>query len=147
MQYFRIMEIPACKMVSSGIGTFEDGTMDRFDRWFSTLPADTWPKDYLYNVGEKFCWLYRWQEGMEVPAAFEVVDFPGGLYAVTTDVDGRTDFDEMNREVRAFLAAHGLEMDGTRPWLGNVITPERAKKILGYCQMDYYIPVTQADKK
>ncbi len=143
MQGIRIIALPYCKMVASGTGMFGEGKLERFDSWFSTFPVDTYPRDYLYSTEGGFCWLYRWSEGMQVPAEFEIVDFCGGLYAVATDKDGQTDFAALNKEVQLFLEEHGLEGDPTRPWLGNVITPECAKKVLGYCQMDYYIPVRE----
>ncbi len=141
MQGIRIMKMPDCKMVSSGIGMFEDEKFERFDRWFSSLPDDMYPRDYLYNIGEKFCWLYRWNEGMSVPEEFEIVDFQGGLYTVATDIDSCTDFEALRQEIRCFLDTYGLAFDHARPWLGNIITPKLAKELLGYCQMDYYVPI------
>ena len=48
MQYVRIFEIPDCKMVSSGIGMFGDGVLEKFDDWFSKLPRGIYPKDFLF---------------------------------------------------------------------------------------------------
>ncbi len=146
MQGIRIYEIPDCRMVSSGIGMFGQERFDRFCAWFSGQPRGPFPKDYLFWDGEwgvsgGFHWLYQYEEGMEVPEEFDIIDFQGGLYAVATDIDGRTDTEAMAREVDAFLAAHGFERDGERPELGNIITPPAAAKALGYEQMDYYTPI------
>ena len=43
MQPIRIIEIPDCKMVSSGIGMFGQEKFDRFDKWFSSLPETMHP--------------------------------------------------------------------------------------------------------
>lgn len=141
MQGIRILEIPDCKMVSSGIGMFGQEKFDRFDKWFSSLPTDTYSKDYLYSTDEGFCWLYRYSEGMEVPEEFEIVDFRGGLYAVATDIDQHTDTGALSSETEQFVQKYGMEFDPTRPWMGNVITPPSAQELLGYEQMDYFIPI------
>lgn len=143
MQGIRIYEIPACKMVSSGVGMFGEEKLERFDQWFSTLPRGIFPRDFLFwdAAAGGFQWLYQYEEGMQVPSEFQVIDFQGGLYAVATDVDQNTDEAAMAAGVDQFLQAHGLERDLSRPQLGNVITSPRAEKILGFLQMDYYIPV------
>ena len=143
MQSVRIVEFPDCRMVSSGTGMFGDGVLERFDEWLSMLPRSIWPRDFLMWDEEKrgFRWLYLHEEGLDVPADFSVIDFPGGLYAVTTGIDQQTDVDEMRRQMECFLAQNGLKRDETRPDLGNVITSLRAREILGYEQMDYYTPV------
>ena len=81
------------------------------------------------------------KKGWPVPEEFEVIGFLGGLYAVATDIDQKTDTGRMKKEVDAFLQENGLERDEARVELGNVITSPAAQKILGYEQMDYYFPV------
>lgn len=66
---------------------------------------------------------------------------PGGLYAVVTDIDQKTDVASMKAEVDQFLSENGLERDPSRLELGNIITSPLAHEILGYEQMDYYTPV------
>lgn len=78
---------------------------------------------------------------MTVPPELEIVDFQGGLYAVATDIDQKTDKDHMNAEVDKFLSENGLERDPSRPELGNIITSPLVQKIMGYEQMDYYTPI------
>lgn len=78
---------------------------------------------------------------MEVPADFEIIDFKGGLYAVTTGIDQQTDWDTMNAEIDQFLSENGFERDFSRVQLGNVITSPLARQIMGYNQMDYYTPI------
>ena len=141
MQRVRIYEMPDCQMVSSGVGTFGEEKFDRFDAWFSAQKRGLFPRDFLFSVGDRFHWLYLYEDGMTVPDEFEIIDFPGGLYAVTTDIDQQTDFDAMNTEVEAFLAAHGFERDRSRPMLGNVITSPLARDTMGFEQMDYYTPI------
>lgn len=73
----------------------------------------------------------------------DIVDFKGGLYAVTTDIDQQTDIDAMDRELHEFLIKNGFEKDEGRPRMGNIITPDSAYEVLRYQQMDYYMPVKE----
>ncbi len=145
MERVRIYEMPDCKMASSGIGMFGEQNFEQFNRWFSALPRDLFPKDFLFWDGDYsdrggFHWLYRYEDGMEVPEAFSVIDFKGGLYAVITGIDGQ-DNGEEQAEIKRFLEEYGFERDDSRPELGNVITPPQAADVLGYFQMDYYTPI------
>ena len=141
MQRIRIYEMPPCKMVSSGKGMFGEGNFPLFEEWFSSQKRSLFPKDFLYGEEDGFVWLYLYEDGMTVPPELEIIDFQGGLYAVATDIDQRTDKDRINAEMEQFLGENGFERDTSRPELGNIITSPLAQKILGYEQMDYYIPV------
>ena len=143
MQSVRIVELPACRMVSSGAGMFGQEKFDRFMAWMEAQERDIFPCDFLYFDAAQngFVWLYRFREGMTTPDTFEIIDFSGGLYAVATDIDQRTDVDLMKFEVNVFLGENGLERDPSRPEMGQIITSPAAKAILGYEQMDYYTPV------
>jgi len=140
MQAIRIIEITDCKMVSSGIGTFGEEKFDRFDKWFSSLPETMHPRDFLYQHGSGYHWMYMYDESMDVPEEFDVIDFKGGLYAVATDIDRHTKMRPMQKAVDKFLKANGLVRDNNRPWLGNIISHRLAQRVMGYAQMDYYMP-------
>ncbi len=146
MQKVGIYEIPDCKMVSSGVGMFGDGILERFDEWFSTLSRGIYPKDFLFwdcscTAKQGFNWICLYEDGMSVPEIFPIIDFKGGLYAVTTDIDQQTNMDAMNSEIDIFLKNNGFERDQSRPNLGNIITTPRAKEVLGYEQMNYWTPI------
>ncbi|MEA4823196.1 MAG: AraC family transcriptional regulator [Clostridiaceae bacterium] len=128
-------------MVSSGTGLFGEEKFDQFNNWFSSLPQSMYPKDFLYWDGKGLCWLYLYDEKMNVPSAFEIVDFEGGLYSVATDIDQKTNMNAMKTAVDQFLDENGFTRDDSRFELGNIITSPKAKEILGCCQMDYYTPV------
>ena len=53
----------------------------------------------------------------------------------------------MNTEMDQFLEENGFERDSSRPELGNIITSPLAQKIMGYEQMDYYIPIQEKIRK
>lgn len=141
----RIYEIPACQMVASRPGLFGDGKLEEFSAWFSRLPRPIHPKDFLTsdNEGKGFVWLYIYSEGMEVPDSFEIIDFPGGLYAVASGIDAdTTDYANAHKAISSFiLEKECFELDPSRTELGNVITPPSVKKAMGYEQMDYWVPI------
>jgi len=151
METVRIYEIPDCKMVTSGVGMFGEDKFDRFAHWFASIPQSMFPRDFLGDGGPNFpgslCWYYMYEEGMDVPDDFEIVGFKGGLYAVMTDIDQQTDVEALNKIRDEFLASHGFEFDGSRPELGNIITPTSAREVLGYEQMDYYTPIKPLNNK
>lgn len=141
MQSIRIYEMPDCKMVSSGKGMFGEEKFNRFEEWFSMQKRGLFPKDFLFGGEDGFTWLYMLEDGMSVPTEFEIIDFHGGLYAVATDIDQKTDMDSMNTEVDKFLNENGFKRDDSRPQLGNIITSPAVNRIMGYDQMDYYFPI------
>ncbi|MHA6533937.1 AraC family transcriptional regulator [Paenibacillus sp. BAC0078] len=143
MENVRVYEIPACKMVSSECGMFGDGKLEKFDEWFSKQPKTMFPEDFLWMDKQRggFVWYYIYHEGMDVPADFEIVDFPGGLYAVATEVDGK-DSTEVINSIKAFISSRAcFEEDPTREYLGNIPTPQSAIQAMGYGQMDYFVPI------
>ena len=141
MQSIRIYEMPACKMVSSGIGLFGEEKFERFNEWMSAQKRSMFPKDFLFWDNSGFHWLYMYDESLNVPSEFEIIDFQGGLYAVATDIDQQTDNELMKTEVDKFLNENGFERDLSRSELGNIITSPLVQKTLGYEQMDYYTPI------
>jgi len=142
MQAVRIIEVLNCKVVSSGIGMFGDDNFEKFDTFISSLPKTMNSRDFLFQDEGGLHWVYIYEEWMDVPAGLSVIDFNyGGLYAVTTDIDQQTDIDAMDRELLDFLQKSGFEQDHSRPRMGNVITPPQATEVLGYNQMDYYMPI------
>ena len=141
MQAIRIIEIPGCKMVSSGVGMFGEEKLEHFAKWFSSLPPTMHSRDFLFQDEGGFHWLFMHDDSMEVPAEFGVVDFEGGLYAVTTDIDGKTDVKAMDKALHRFLKDNGLARDEQHPRMGHIISSPLAQEILGYAQMDYFMPV------
>lgn len=141
MENVRIYEMPACKMISSGCGMFGEEKFDRFDHYFSSLPRTMFPNDFLWHDGKGFVWFYIYSDGMHVPEEFEMVDFPGGFYAVATDIDGQ-DNSVAIATIKTFIEDNGcFAEDTSRAYLGNVITSPSISKVLGYAQMNYYIPI------
>ena len=101
------------------------------------------PKDFLWYDRQQggFVWYYMHDVGTEVPEEFAIVEFPGGLYAVATGIDGQ-DETEVMAAIREFIKAKDCFAEDTgRAELGNIPTPPAAGNAMGYCQMDYYVPI------
>ena len=142
MQNVRVYEMPDCKMVSSGVGMFGEEKFEAFNERMSSQKRGLFPRDFLFWDGGGFHWIYIYEDGMNVPEGFDIIDFKGGLYAVATGIDQQTDMDFMNAEIDKFLNDNGFERDASRSELGNIITSPLAQEIMGYEQMDYYTPIT-----
>lgn len=149
MQPIRIYDMPPCQMVASPAAMFGEPALDAFNAWMETQPRSMFPRDFLTfddsdpaHMG--FRWYFMYEEGMSLPEGVQLADFPGGLYAVATGIDQRTDKEAMNAAVADFLRENGLMIDPDRRELGNIITSPAVLRILGYEQMDYYYPVCAA---
>lgn len=99
MQSIRIVQIPVMKAACSG--PLANGqTFERFVRWFSTYHAslanELYPRDFMwYNerLGARE-WFYALPAGAKAEdcGGFEIVDLPGGLFAVASCTNA--DFDQ-----------------------------------------------------
>ena len=99
MQNIRIIHLPEVKAVYSGPLT--DGEkFERFNKWFSeyhaSLTNELYPRDFMwYNerIGAQE-WFYALPADAkeEECGGFEIVDLPGGLFAVASCMDA--DFDQ-----------------------------------------------------
>ncbi len=151
----RIVELPACKMVTSGVANSPDsfgpdGVMTRFNNWFSTFDKNRkdqfYPRDFMWSSPEGgFMWGYAVGEVPKDTGGFEVIDFPGGLYAVaiSVDADGK-DHNRVYQGIQEWVEKSGcfmLDETEKRRSLGNITTPSMAKEIMGYQQMDLYFPI------
>lgn len=146
MQPIRIYDMPPCRMVASPVGMFGEPALDAFTAWMEMQPRSLFPRDYLAwddsdPAHPGFRWYYQYENGMALPEGAEVVEFPGGMYAVATGIDQRTDKTAMDAAAVKFLLENGLMIDPDRRELGNIITSPVVKEVIGYEQMDYYYPV------
>ena len=145
-----IVRIPAFRAVTSGLVTFEELFGGDFEPWqedhnhlFKPVIFDA--ADFLCGKDGKAEWF--WAVRDEVTEAdtspYEIVDFPGGLYAVAVSVDGDG---ESNNKVRnnmeKWLEGTNFIIDSDRPLMGHMIyVDDEIKEGLGYHQMNLYAPV------
>lgn len=146
MQPIRILDMPPCQMIASPVGMFGEPALEAFGDWLARQPRTLFPQDFLCwddsdPAHPGFRWLYMHREGLALPKDASLIDFPGGLYAVVTDIDQQTDKPALDAAVAAFLAEHGFTPDPARWELGHVITPPHVRDRLGYEQMDYWYPI------
>lgn len=151
----RIVELPACTMVSSGTCTdldcfAPDGLLATFERWWSERDAVRtdrfFPRDFMwYDPALKgLVWWYAVAEPGET-GDWESVDFQGGLYATAVcrdqdDADGERVAAAISEWVDA---STGFELDTGRGHgeLFHVHTPPSAAAALGHGQLDLFVPV------
>lgn len=140
MEFVRIMNMPDCKMVTSGVGFFGDEKFNQFENFLKAQPQTFFPQDFLTGRDGGMEWMYFYREGMDT-MGLDVVDFPGGIYAVVCGIDGQSNSEEMSA-VEEFLSNSNFEHDYSRPQGGAVIGgDEETAAALGHEQMDYYIPI------
>ena len=91
MENVRVINFPRMKMVKSGLIT-NMKELDEFDNWWSKIDMSDYitPRDFMYSAkeGNGMIWLIAIPRGFTDTDKYEVIDFPGGLYAVGTAKDG-----------------------------------------------------------
>ena len=144
----RLVSLPACKMVSSGLGNFDEDNFERFDQWFSKFPSNPFemPKDFLWYDPEKnsSVWWYVYSDGID-PEGFFIDEFDGGLYAAAVCKDG--DDEDGNRVYNGIKKwiedSQIFELD-ERPnhyTMSHIVTSPEAQETLGYAQLEILVPV------
>ncbi len=153
----RILSLPKCRMVTSGMETgapFEPGSkLMQFSEWFSKIDSSDrfMPGDFLWYDEDKpgMEWWYVHSEGMDV-AGYDVIDYAGGLYAAAISVDEHeTDGTRVYMEIKEWIADHGFESD-ERPGhrtMFHIPTPPEAKKAMGFNQLDIFVPIKVKEGK
>ncbi|MGE5222862.1 MAG: transcriptional regulator [Omnitrophica WOR_2 bacterium] len=144
--FVRVIEIPSVKMVRSG-----SADLDAFDQWWSSvddqLKNRLFPHDFMWfnpQLGNME-WLYVLPEGMTDTSGYEVFEFPGGYYAVAACKDDGAEIETTSQKIHKWIEQSPIfemapESSG-RYEMGHVITPKNAKEILGYHQMDLFVPI------
>lgn len=145
-----IVRIPKFRAVTSGIMTFEELFGGDFGPWqedhnhfFKPVIFDA--SDFLCGKDGNAEWI--WAVKDEVTEAdtcpYEIIEYPGGLYAVAVSVDGDG---ESNNKVRSktekWLESTNFVIDSERELMGHMIyVDDEIKEGLGYHQMNLYTPI------
>jgi len=144
-----IIEIPKCRMATSGPNTFQE-TLKFSDWWDGYLKKCQYPVfthwDYMFAEDGKVVWwciVEKWVTGEDC-GGYELFDFEGGLYAYTTGIDE----DEINPILKdsivKWLETSNFELDecpGRRAMFNMLCPTEEIKKGLGYHQAGIYVPI------
>ena len=152
----RIIELPACRMVSSGRSPWDkafgpDGPLSRFDQWLTAYSQSYTDhlqvRDLMWGPtsGAWVEWAFAVKEVPDGIDGLEVIDFPGGLFAVAISVDGDgRDHDRVHKGIQKWVRKSGcfaLDETGERFCMGSITSPPAARDAMGYHQMDLYFPI------
>ncbi|MCE5235129.1 MAG: MerR family transcriptional regulator [Clostridiaceae bacterium] len=148
MPDIRVVYIPPLKMARSG-----NGDLDEFDRWWSGVDTGSsiFPRDFLWYNEKLNCfeWLFAIPDGLSDTNGYEVFNFPGGLYAVATAVDG-DEINKVNRlihkwaeENEFFEPANSRNDANERYDMGHIVTPPIFQEKTGYHLMDVFVPIVE----
>lgn len=151
MQNVRIIKIPELKVVSSGaISNMEE--LNKFDSWWSAIDVNNYitPRDFMwYNEKEKYMeWVFAVPDNYKDFDNYNLKDFPGGLYAVTTSKDNEEDCNNAREQIRKWVLESGcFELSeekndiAIRYTMNHVITPKIFKEKMGYHLSDNFVPI------
>jgi len=145
-----IVRIPAFRAVTSGLMTFEELFGGNFEPWqeshshlFRPVLFDA--ADFLCEKDGKAEWIWALREEVTQAdtAPYEIIEYPGGLYAAAVSVDGDGESHNKVREKTAkWLESTNFILDDRRGLMGHMIyADDEIKKGLGYHQMALYAPI------
>ena len=151
-----IVRIPKFRAVTSGLMTFEELFSGDFGPWqeahnhlFNPIIFDS--PDFLYGKDGKAAWIWALKDSVTEPDVYpyEIINHPGGLYAVAVSVDG--DGESHNRvrsKTEKWLESTNFIIDTEREFAGHMIyVDDEIKEGLGYHQMNLYAPIKLRGKK
>jgi DNA-binding transcriptional MerR regulator len=99
----------------------------------------------------KFRWLYGVNESAKEidTAAYEVIQFEGGLYACAVCIDGDDDsIMKVENKILKWLEGTNFILDRERDIMGNMTyNDDEIKKGLGYEQLQRYVPIKLKEQK
>ncbi len=146
MEGIRIVNLPPARMASSG-----DKSLEEFDAWWSRVDQKRkdrfFPRDFMTfdPQSQSLIWFYALPDGVTDTGGFDVVDFPGGLYAVAISKDkDDADGNRVVAGIREWVKSSGVFALDERPGhyeLFHVITPDEAYEAMGYRQLDIFVPI------
>lgn len=156
----RIIELPKCRMVTSGISTESDlfspdGKLMRFSDMWLKLDANRKPRffgrDFMWYDPETggTAWWYALEDWMSETdmEGYDIIDFEGGIYAtaVAKDMDDADGW-RVYCGIGDWISDSGcFELD-ERPGhysMNHICGSTASDKILGYGQLEIFRPVKQ----
>lgn len=144
-----IVKIPRFRAVTSGLESF-DVLFGEFEAWQQAhnhlyQPVIFNCPDFLYGKEDKAEWIWAVKDEVtEVDTyPYNIIEFPGGLYAVAVTVDGDGESNsKVMQKIEKWLNNTNFVMDNDRYVMGHMIYPiEEIKEGLGYNQMNLYVPI------
>ena len=145
-----IVRIPKFRAVTSGLMTFEELFGGDFGPWqeahnhlFKPIIFDS--PDFLYGKDGKAAWIWALKYDVTETDVqpYEIINHPGGLYAVAVSVDGDGEsHNKVRSKVEKWLESTNFVIDNDRELAGHMIyVDDEIKEGLGYHQMNLYAPI------
>lgn len=154
----RIVQLPKCRMATSGTPDPTFSTVWNFSEWWNDYDKKRHgvhyaPLDFLFGEdGGLVWWLMVEDEATsEDCGGYDIIDFEGGLYAVHTSVDEDMESQNIvNQKIIKWLENTGFELDqrhSNRTFMGHMINPsDEIKQGLGYHQYEIFVPIKLREK-
>lgn len=148
----RVIELPACKMVWSGVcpgdhSTAKNEKLRQFNAWWSARDAMRkdrfYARDFMWYDQERqgFAWGLALVDIPEDTGGYEIIDFPGGLYAVANyNGDAGAVYESMKKWIEK-SGCFCLDEGAGRHGMYHFINPPAAAAAMGYGQYDLYLPI------
>ena len=151
-----IVRLPQFKAVTSGLVTFEELFGGNFGPWEEThqhlfKPIIFDSPDFMYGKDGKAAWIWALKD--EITEAdtypYEIIEYPGGLYAAAVSVDGDGEsHDRVRSKMEKWLESTNFVIDSDRELMGHMIyVDDEIRKGLGYHQMILYAPIQLKEEK
>lgn len=149
----RIVQLPKCKMATSGTPDTTFTAVWDFSKWWEDYDKKRRgvhyaPLDFLFGEDGGLVWWIMVEDDAtkEDCGGYDIVDFEGGLYAVHTSVDEDMESQNIvNQKIMKWLETTGFELDerhGNRTYMGHMVNPSNEiKQGLGYHQYEILVPI------
>ena len=150
-----IVRIPGFRAVTSGRMTFEELFSGGFEPWQESHnhlfePVIFNCPDFLCGRGDEAEWIWAIKDDVSEADTYpyEIIEFPGGLYAVAVSVDGDGEsYSKVMKKTEKWLESTNFTIDSERDSMGNMIyVDDEIKEGLGYHQMNLYVPIKLREK-
>lgn len=150
-----VVRVPKFRAVTSGAMSYDD-IFGRFQTWqeahndlFTPIIFDA--PDFLHEKNGSPEWIWRVKDGITAAdtAPYEIVEYPGGLYAVAVSIDGDDESGgKVLQKIEKWIERTNFVMDDSRPTSFHMIyADDEIKAGIGYHQMNLYAPIKLKDDR
>ena len=144
-----IVRVPRFRAVTSGAGSYDE-IFGKFQLWqeahngfFTPIIFDA--PDFLYDNNGSPEWIWRLKDGITETdvAPYEIIEHPGGLYAVAVSIDGDDESgSNVLQKIEKWIEKTNFVIDGVRATSVHMIyADDEIRQGLGYHQLNFYAPI------
>ena len=144
-----IVRIPKFRAITSGAMSYED-VFGKFQIWQEAhndffQPIIFVAPDFLCENNGNPEWIWRIKDEItETDAApYEIIEHPGGLYAVAVSIDGDDESgNKVMQKIEKWIEKTNFVIDNSRATSVHMIyADDEIRKGLGYHQLNFYAPI------